>query len=101
LTLLHLTTAAATVLLLLLLQDQRQPVHEVEALRQKQLAQLRALGPDHPTQLLAEYRQAAMDFDCYKVRLGMQHSAVFGHGLFTDCLRWQPASAVQAGSHDL
>ncbi|KAF6251049.1 hypothetical protein COO60DRAFT_1705093 [Scenedesmus sp. NREL 46B-D3] len=44
----------------------RKPVHEVEARRQSQLLQLQALAPAHPTHLLAEYRQAALDFDCYQ-----------------------------------
>jgi hypothetical protein len=52
----------------LLPQDARKALHVVEAQRQQQLAELQPLAPPHPTQLLAEYRQVALDFDLYQVR---------------------------------
>jgi hypothetical protein len=53
---------------MVLLQDKRPPVHTVEARRQSRLQQLQALVPIYPSHLLAEYKQTALNFDCYQVR---------------------------------
>jgi hypothetical protein len=61
----------------LLLQAKRQPVYVVESSRQHRLSQLQALAPAYPSHLMADYRQAALDNDCYKVCLLSADDAVW------------------------
>ena len=50
------------------LQPLRDPLPVLEGRRQQQLMGLQSLCPDHPTQLLADYRAVAIKFELYQVR---------------------------------
>lgn len=51
-------------------QAVREPLHVLEGRRQQQLLELQSLVPEHPTQLLADYRAAALKFEMYQVPPG-------------------------------
>jgi hypothetical protein len=65
------TATAATLLFLSVPQAVRPAPGVAEFQRQQQLQHLLPLAPAYPTQLLADYQEAAMQFDLYKV--GLNH----------------------------